>query len=112
MSEQLLSAIELQKSYKERRVVHDVSLHVAKQEIIGLLGPNGAGKSTTFGMIAGLVKPDSGNVQLAHESLGHLSLDRRAKLGLGYLAQESTIFQGLSVVDNPVSYTHLRAHET
>lgn len=100
MPNPLLSATHLQKSYKERRVVHDVSLQVANQEIVGLLGPNGAGKSTSFGMIAGLVKPDAGDVTLDGQSLEHLPLDRRARLGLGYLAQESTIFQGLSVVDN------------
>lgn len=100
MTTNLLAAHDLEKSYKDRRVVNRVSLYVAKQEIVGLLGPNGAGKSTTFGMIAGLVRPDSGQVTLGGQNLETLPLDRRAKLGLGYLAQESTIFQGLSVVDN------------
>jgi len=100
MTTNLLAAHDLEKSYKDRRVVNRVSLYVAKQEIVGLLGPNGAGKSTTFGMIAGLVRPDSGQVTLSGQNLETLPLDRRAKLGLGYLAQESTIFQGLSVVDN------------
>ena len=100
MTTNLLAAHDLEKSYKDRKVVNRVSLYVAKQEIVGLLGPNGAGKSTTFGMIAGLVRPDSGQVTLGGQNLETLPLDRRAKLGLGYLAQESTIFQGLSVVDN------------
>ena len=100
MTTNLLAAHDLEKSYKDRRVVNRVSLYVAKQEIVGLLGPNGAGKSTTFRMIAGLVRPDSGQVTLGGQNLETLPLDRRAKLGLGYLAQESTIFQGLSVVDN------------
>ena len=100
VTQPLLKADGLQKSYRQRLVVNNVSLSVSEKEIVGLLGPNGAGKSTTFGMIAGLTSPDKGSVQLCSTTVTGHPLDERARLGLGYLAQESTIFQGLSVEDN------------
>ena len=96
----ILRANNLTKSYKKRRVVHDVSFDVFPGEIVGLLGPNGAGKSTSFNMIAGLVIPDAGHVWLDEHELAQEPLYQRARMGLGYLPQESTVFRGLSVLDN------------
>lgn len=90
----------LSKSYRGRKVVDGVSLTVGAGEIVGLLGPNGAGKSTAFNMVAGLVPPDKGRVCLGAQELGALPFYRRAQKGLGYLPQESTIFRGLTVLDN------------
>ncbi len=100
----LLVAKHLHKSFSGREVVKDVSLEVAAGEIVGLLGPNGAGKSTSFNMVAGLLRPDRGEVLLAEASLAKLPLHERARRGLGYLPQKSTIFQGLSVLDNFRAY--------
>ena len=80
--------------------VDGATLEITEGSITGLIGPNGAGKSTTFGMIAGLTSPDKGSVELCSKTVTGHPLDERARLGLGYLAQESTIFQGLSVEDN------------
>ncbi|MBN1960383.1 MAG: LPS export ABC transporter ATP-binding protein [Deltaproteobacteria bacterium] len=96
----ILIAENLSKSYRRRRVVRDVSFDVSKGEIVGLLGPNGAGKTTSFNIVAGLLPPDAGNVRLDQNELGHLPLYQRARLGLGYLPQEPTVFRGLSVRDN------------
>jgi lipopolysaccharide export system ATP-binding protein len=98
--EGLLSVHNLAKSYKSRRVVEDVSLHVARGEAVGLLGPNGAGKTTVFYMITGLVKPDRGVIALDGYDVTGLPMYRRARLGIGYLPQEASIFRGLSVEDN------------
>jgi lipopolysaccharide export system ATP-binding protein len=96
----LLSANNLSKSYNKRTVVNDISLTVEVGEIVGLLGPNGAGKTTCFYMIAGLVHPDHGNVILNGNNVTKLPMHRRARLGLGYLPQEESIFRTLSCYDN------------
>lgn len=91
---------DLVKEYRGRRVVNGVSLHVNEGEIIGLLGPNGAGKTTTFYMIVGLVRPKQGKVFLDDQDITTLPMYKRARLGLGYLPQEPSIFKKLSVEDN------------
>ncbi len=96
----LLSVHNLAKAYKSRRVVEDVSLHVARGEAVGLLGPNGAGKTTVFYMITGLVKPDKGVISLDGYDVTPLPMYRRARLGIGYLPQEASVFRGLSVEEN------------
>lgn len=95
-----LEARSLVKSYKRGRVVNDVSLSMKTGEIVGLLGPNGAGKTTSFYMIVGLVKPDQGCVYLDDVDITHKPMYQRARLGLGYLAQEASIFRKLSVTEN------------
>ena len=90
----------LEKQYKGRKVVSGVSLHVKEGEVIGLLGPNGAGKTTTFYMIVGLVRPNKGHVYLNGEDVTSLPMYKRARLGLGYLPQEPSIFKKLTVEDN------------
>ncbi|PTW62659.1 lipopolysaccharide export system ATP-binding protein [Breoghania corrubedonensis] len=88
------------KSYRRRRVVKDVSLSVHRGEAVGLLGPNGAGKTTVFYMITGLIQPDHGSIHLDGFDITRLPMYRRARLGIGYLPQEASIFRGLSVEDN------------
>lgn len=90
----------LVKKYKKRTVVEDVSVSVHQGEIVGLLGPNGAGKTTTFYMIVGLIKPNLGDIFLDKENITDLPMYKRAKLGIGYLAQEPSVFRKLSVEDN------------
>lgn len=90
----------LQKSYKKRPVLRDVSLEAARGEVVALLGPNGAGKTTCFYAIAGLVFADGGRIELEGHGIGHLPMYRRSRLGLGYLPQEPSIFRGLNVEDN------------
>ena len=90
----------IQKSYKGRQVVKDVNLGVRRGEAVGLLGPNGAGKTTSFYMITGLVQPDSGHIELDGYDITHTPMYRRARLGIGYLPQEASIFRGLSVENN------------
>ena len=96
----LLRAEGLVKSYKRRRVVDGVSFHVSPGEVVGLLGPNGAGKSTSFNMVVGLVTPDQGKVLLGDQDLTSLPMHRRARLGVGYLPQEASIFRKLTVRQN------------
>ncbi len=96
----ILSARALVKSYKKRRVVDGVSIVIEPGNIVGLLGPNGAGKTTTFYMIVGLVPPDSGSVTLGDDDLTGLAMYERARMGLGYLAQEPSVFRKLTVEDN------------
>ncbi len=100
MGDKLIHINNLQKKYGQREVVSDVSMVLNKGEIIGLLGPNGAGKTTTFYMITGMVRVTSGNIMLDNQDITNLSMDKRARLGLGYLAQEPSIFTDLSVEDN------------
>jgi lipopolysaccharide export system ATP-binding protein len=88
------------KSYKERRVIEDVSMTVRRGEVVGLLGPNGAGKTTLFYMITGLIRPDGGLIELDGHDVTRLPMYRRARLGIGYLPQEASIFRGLNVEDN------------
>jgi lipopolysaccharide export system ATP-binding protein len=90
----------LQKSYGSRKVVQDVSLAVQKGEVVGLLGPNGAGKTTSFYMIVGLVRADAGEISIDGESIGHMPIHRRARMGLSYLPQEASIFRKLTVQEN------------
>ncbi len=99
----LLAAFDLEKSYGGRRVVNDVSINVARGEAVGLLGPNGAGKTTVFYMVIGLVKADAGRIELDGHEVTKLPMYRRARLGIGYLPQEASIFRGLSVEDNILS---------
>ena len=95
-----LKAKNLAKQIKKTKIIHDFSLEVNSGEIVGLLGPNGAGKTTTFYMICGLISPTSGTVFLDGEDITNVPLHRRAKMGIGYLPQESSIFKELSVEDN------------
>lgn len=102
------------KSYSKRVVVNRVYLSVSRGEVVGLLGPNGAGKTTTFYMATGLEKPDSGKVWLDDREITELPIYERARLGIGYLAQEPSIFRHLSVQDNILlvfQQTHVPAHE-
>lgn len=96
----LLATEKLVKEYRARRVVNGVSVKVAAGEIVGLLGPNGAGKTTTFNMVVGIVKPDEGAVRFAGRNISHLAMHKRARLGIGYLTQEPSVFRKLSVEDN------------
>ncbi|MQT13325.1 LPS export ABC transporter ATP-binding protein [Segnochrobactrum spirostomi] len=88
------------KSYRRRTVVHDVSLSVSRGEAVGLLGPNGAGKTTVFYMITGLIRPDHGAISLDGFDITKLPMYRRARLGIGYLPQEASIFRGMTVAEN------------
>lgn len=96
----VLSAHNLVKRYRQRAVVKEVSLEVNQGEIVGLLGPNGAGKTTTFYMIVGLIRPNSGQIFLEDREITRLPMYRRGQLGIGYLAQEASVFRNLSVEDN------------
>ncbi|ERJ60610.1 LPS export ABC transporter ATP-binding protein [Sphingobacterium paucimobilis] len=96
----ILRAEHLVKKYKQRTVVNDVSFHVEQGEIVGLLGPNGAGKTTSFYMIVGLIKPNDGHVFLDEDEITKDAMYQRAQKGIGYLAQEASVFRKLSVEDN------------
>lgn len=96
----LLTTEKLAKSYRHRRVVDGVSIHVEAGEIVGLLGPNGAGKTTTFNMVVGLVRPDEGSILFEDSPMTHLPMHRRARLGIGYLTQEPSVFRKLTVEEN------------
>lgn len=109
-----LRARNLTKRYKKRAVVEDVSIHVQEGEIVGLLGPNGAGKTTTFYMIVGMVRPNEGQIYLGSEDITRLPMYRRARRGIGYLAQEASIFSQLSVEKNlhaVLEFQHLSRDE-
>ncbi|MBH32416.1 MAG: LPS export ABC transporter ATP-binding protein [Gammaproteobacteria bacterium] len=95
-----LQTKDISKKYKEKNIVSNVSIDLSPGEVVGLLGPNGAGKTTCFYMITGLINPDGGKVLLNDKDITSLSMDQRAQLGIGYLAQEPSIFRGLSVEDN------------
>ncbi len=95
-----LTARNLVKAYKQRKVVDSVSLEVNKGEIVGLLGPNGAGKTTTFYMITGIIKPNAGSVICNGQDITSYPMYKRANLGIGYLAQEPSVFRNLTVEDN------------
>ena len=97
---QILSTVDLIKSFKGRKVVNDVNLRIAQGEVVGLLGPNGAGKTTTFYIIVGLADPDSGQVLLDGADITHLPMYLRARNGISYLPQEPSIFRKLSVEEN------------
>jgi len=95
-----LSARHLTKRYDKRAVVNDVSLEVNQGEIVGLLGPNGAGKTTTFHMIVGMIRPNEGTIHLEDDDITRLPMYKRARRGVGYLAQETSVFRELTVEDN------------
>jgi lipopolysaccharide export system ATP-binding protein len=104
-----LSANRLSKSYQGRQVVKDVSLSVASGEIVGLLGPNGAGKTTSFHMIVGIIPCDSGSIHIDATELTHSTMDARARLGLGYLPQEASVFRKLTVEQNILAVLEINA---
>ncbi len=114
MSKMILRAENITKIYGSRKVVKDISLEVKQGEIIGLLGPNGAGKTTSFYMIVGMIKPNAGEIFLNDENITHDSMYKRAQKGVGYLAQEASVFRKLSVEDNIMSilqFTDLNKQE-
>jgi lipopolysaccharide export system ATP-binding protein len=106
----VLFAQSLRKVYGGRAVVDDVSISVQPREIVGLLGPNGAGKTTSFYMIAGLVPPDAGSVCFRGNNISRMPMHRRARLGLGYLPQEESIFRKLTVRDNLMAILETRSN--
>jgi lipopolysaccharide export system ATP-binding protein len=103
-----LSVRNIRKSYKRRVVIRDVSLHLNRGEVVALLGPNGCGKTTCFYSIAGLVTPEAGQVAIDGRDVTGLPMYRRARLGIGYLPQEMSIFRGLSVEDNIMAVLEIR----
>jgi len=107
-TENRLEVEALAKSYKRRAVVKSVSMHVNGGEIVGLLGPNGAGKTTCFYMIVGLIENDSGRIRLNGKIISHLPMHQRARLGIGYLPQEASIFRNLTVEQNIFAILQLR----
>jgi lipopolysaccharide export system ATP-binding protein len=107
-NETFLEARHLAKRYKARWVVKDVSIKVNAGEVVGLLGPNGAGKTTAFYMMVGLISPNRGEIFLGHENLTHLPMHRRARLGIGYLPQENSVFRKLSTEDNIMAILELQ----
>ena len=104
----LLSAQNLAKSFKDRRVVNDVSLQIESGEVVGLLGPNGAGKTTSFYMIVGLIQADQGEIFIDDQNVTDYPIHIRARLGVGYLPQEASIFRKLSVKDNVLGILQTR----
>ena len=108
-----LSIRHLSKSYRSREVVSDVSLMVESGETVGLLGPNGAGKTTSFYMIVGLVKSNAGSIHIDELEIGQLSMDKRSRLGLSYLPQETSIFRKLTVEENIMAIleTHMSTNK-
>ena len=104
----ILRADNLLKKYKKRTVVNNVSIQVSQGEIVGLLGPNGAGKTTSFYMIVGLIKPNEGNIFLNDENITNLPMYQRAKRGIGYLAQEASVFRALTVEENILAPLEMR----
>jgi len=107
-----LTAVELEKTYNQRKVVDDVSLEVNTGEVVGLLGPNGAGKTTSFYMIVGLIKADKGQIFLDDHNITHYPMHSRARMGVGYLAQEASVFRKLSVADNIRAVIQIRGDLT
>ena len=105
-----LSALNIEKSYKGRKVVKGISLDVSQGEIVGLLGPNVAGKTTSFYMIVGLIKPNNGSIYLDDQEITKFPMYRRAQEGIGYLAQEASVFRKLSVEDNIMSVLQMTSH--
>lgn len=106
----VLRAENLVKKYKDRTVVNEVNLEVAQGEIVGLLGPNGAGKTTTFYMVVGLIRPNSGKVWLQNKEITRYPMYKRGQLGVGYLAQEPSVFRKLSVEDNIMAILEMRGN--
>ena len=104
----ILKAENLSKSYKGRKVVNNFSMEIRSGEVIGLLGPNGAGKTTSFYMVAGLINADEGSITLVDKDITHFPMHERARLGIGYLPQEASIFRKLSVTDNIMAILQTR----
>ena len=104
----VLSVQRISKSFRSRQVVSEISLTINSSEIVGLLGPNGAGKTTSFHMIVGLIPCDNGEIYLDEEDISLLPMEKRARLGLGYLPQESSIFRKLTVEENILAVLELR----
>jgi len=104
----VLRAENLIKRYKKRTVVNNVSVRVEQGEIVGLLGPNGAGKTTSFYMIVGLIKPNEGTIYLDDQNITELPMYKRAKIGIGYLAQEASVFRKLTVEENILAPLEMR----
>jgi len=104
----ILSVRHLTKSFKKRQIVRDVSLLINSGEIIGLLGPNGAGKTTSFYMITGIIPCDQGSIYLNNREISALPMDKRARLGLGYLPQEASVFRKLTVAENIMAILQTR----
>jgi lipopolysaccharide export system ATP-binding protein len=104
----MLSAEGLQKSFRARKVVRDFAFSIRQGEVVGLLGPNGAGKTTCFYMIVGLIEADGGAIKLDKQDITSLPMHARAKLGIGYLPQEASVFRRLSVSDNIMAVLELR----
>ena len=111
ISKQELKVNSISKTYNKRKVVNKVSLKLNKGEAVGLLGPNGAGKTTCFYMIAGLIDTDEGDIFLNQERINHLPMHIRAKRGIGYLPQESSIFRGLTVEENILSVLEVQKYD-
>ena len=107
MKKKILSAVELEKSYRSRKVVNGMSLEIKQQEIVGLLGPNGAGKTTCFYMMVGLTRADQGNVKMNNQIITNLPLHKRALMGISYLPQEASVFRRLNVQDNIMAILQL-----
>src|SRR5437867_7109402 len=103
----LLRSAGLMKQYKKRTVVNDVSIQVKQGEVVGIFGPNGAGKTTTFYMIVGMIKPTSGKVFLNETEISREPMYARARMGIGYLSQEASIFRKLSVEENILAVLEL-----
>lgn len=108
MNQEILVVKNLSKTYSSKQVVKDVSLDVHAGEIVGLLGPNGAGKTTSFYMIVGLIKGEKGTIHLGKTNITEFSIDQRAKAGLGYLPQESSVFRKLNVEENILAVLELQ----
>ena len=106
-----LSANNIEKAYRGRKVVKGISLEVSQGEIVGLLGPNGAGKTTSFYMIVGLIKPNNGSIFLNEQEITKFPMYKRAQQGIGYLAQEASVFRKLSVEDNILSVLQMTTNE-
>ncbi|HET8764773.1 MAG TPA: LPS export ABC transporter ATP-binding protein [Rhodanobacter sp.] len=104
----MLSAEGLQKSFKARQVVRDFGFSIREGEVVGLLGPNGTGKTTCFYMVVGLIEADAGTIRLDKQDITGLPMHQRAKLGIGYLPQEASVFRRLSVADNILAVLELR----
>ncbi len=109
MSNEYLEAKHLVKIYKKRTVVRDVSLRVERGEVVGLLGPNGAGKTTSFYMITGMVRPNGGSVHLSGKDITNTAMYKRARLGIGYLPQEPSVFRKMTVAQNILAVLELRS---
>jgi len=107
----LLRAVGLRKRYRRRTILQEVSIEVASGEVVGLLGPNGAGKTTSFYMLVGLVPADGGQIFIDEHEITHEPVYRRARLGLSYLPQESSIFRRMTVADNIAAILELQGHK-